>query len=177
VLLAKVAGFHPGIIYGFVASTIVLTPLALSRGQEARIILVPAFAMLGISVVAWLALIPLDSVAGSEPGFLMATLQSVLGILFLGGLEGVLFALLPIRFMDGAKVMAWSRLGWAAAFGTVVFLWWQLLLNRDAAYVEALTQSNVQAAMGTLLFFALTTGTVWVFFRVRDQWRAEEVEA
>jgi hypothetical protein len=52
--------------------------------------------------------------------------------------------MIPLRFMDGSTVMRWSRAAWAFTFGTVTFLWWQLLLNQDAAYVEAMEQTNVQ---------------------------------
>jgi hypothetical protein len=176
VLATRVIGFHPGIIYGFMASTVILTPVALARRDEARLVLLPAAVLLLVSLVAWLLLIPVDA-AGDNPGFGPTLLKAVLTIVFIGGLEGLLFNLLPIRYMDGAKVMAWSRPVWAIAFGLVTFLWWQLLLNRDRAYVDALTQTSVGPVIAALIFFVLTTGAVWTFFRIRDQRRLQEGEA
>ncbi len=70
--------------------------------------------------------------------------------------------------MDGATVMGWSRLGWALVFGTVTFLWWQLLLNQDAVVrCSAFEQTNVQVVLGTLGVFMLTTGGLWSYFRFR----------
>ena len=69
--------------------------------------------------------------------------------------------------MDGSTVMRWSRVAWVLVFGTVTFLWWQLLLNQDAAYVGALEQTNVRVVLITLGVFMLTTGLLWSYFRFR----------
>jgi hypothetical protein len=75
--------------------------------------------------------------------------------------------MIPLRFMDGSTVMRWSRPAWALTFGTVTFLWWQLLLNQDAAYVKAMEQTNVQVVLATVIVFMLTTGGLWSYFRFR----------
>jgi hypothetical protein len=54
-----------------------------------------------------------------------------------------------------------------------MFLWWQLLLNRDAAYVDAFRQTSVAAVIGVLVVFMLTTGVTWTFFRLREHPEAE----
>ena len=75
--------------------------------------------------------------------------------------------MLPLRFMDGATVMALEPDRVGARFGTVTFLWWQLLLNQDHAYVAALEQTNVQVVLATLVVFMLTTGGLWSYFRFK----------
>ena len=83
-----------------------------------------------------------------------------------------------LLFMDGAAVMGWSRLAWVLTFGTVTFLWWQLLLNQDHAYASAFEQTNVQVVLLTLAFFLVTTGGLWSYFRFRSERSdAEEAEA
>ena len=167
--------FHPGIVYGFVATTVVLAPLELTKREEARIVLAPAAAVLAASLIAWALLGLLRAATGDTDAFLPALAQTILGIVFIGGLESLLFGLLPIRFVDGAKVMGWSRRVWAAAYVVVVFLWWQLLFNRDEAYVDAFRQTGVVAVFAMLGFFMATTGAVWGYFRWRDG-RTETVE-
>ncbi|MEI7743213.1 MAG: FGLLP motif-containing membrane protein [Chloroflexota bacterium] len=175
VLASRIGGFHPGMIYGFVASTVILTPVALEHRDEARVILLPALGLLLLSVVSFLLIDPLAQAAAAGDSLVLSILRAVVGITFIAGLEGLLFNLLPIRFMDGAKVMAWSRLGWGAIYSLVVFAWWQLLLNRDAAYVDAFRQTNVQAVAAFLVFFMVTTGLTWGFFRYRAR-REEAAE-
>jgi hypothetical protein len=54
-------------------------------------------------------------------------------------------------------------------FGTITFLWWQLLLNQDASYTAAFEQTNVQVVMFTLGVFMVTTGLLWAYFRFRPK--------
>jgi uncharacterized membrane protein len=63
--------------------------------------------------------------------------------------------------------MAWSRVAWGLVFGTVTFLWWQLLLNQESSFISAFEQSNVQMVLGVLLVFMLTTGGLWSYFRFK----------
>ncbi len=66
--------------------------------------------------------------------------------------------------------MRWTTasIAWALVFGTVTFLWWQLLLNQDHSYLSALQQTNVQAVLAVLATFMLTTGGLWTYFRFRS---------
>jgi hypothetical protein len=96
-------------------------------------------------------------------------------MIVIGGLETLFVSMIPLRFMDGAAVMSWSRVAWALTFGTVTFLWWQLLLNQNHAYVSALEQTNVQVVLATVVVFVLTTGGLWSYFRFRPA--RVEVEA
>lgn len=92
---------------------------------------------------------------------------AVLGMREIGGLEGLFITMIPLRFMDGAMVMGWSRLAWALTFGTITFLWWQLLLNQNGAYIAAFQQTNVQVVLAVLGIFMLTTGGLWSYFRFK----------
>ena len=86
-------------------------------------------------------------VAAADGSWAPALAETILAMIFIGGLEGLFITMLPLRFLDGATVMAWSRIAWALVFGTVTFLWWQLLLNQEASYVAALEQTNVQVVL------------------------------
>jgi hypothetical protein len=172
VIASRWLDFHPGLLYGFVATTVILRPVDLTPRHQARMVLGPAFAVLAASLIAWALLDPLRAATADTDAFLPALAQAVLGIVFIGGLESLLFGLLPIRFMDGSKVMRWSRPVWALIYLLVVFLWVQLLLNRDEAYVDAFRQTGIVAVFVMLGFFMATTGVVWTYFWRRD--RAEE---
>ena len=168
VLISRLGSFSPGIVYGFVASSVILAPIALARRDEAMLVVLPALALMAVSLAAFVLLGPASSsvTSGSWQG---SFVQTILAIVFVAGLEGLVFTMLPLRFMDGAVVMRWSRVGWAFLFGTGVFLWWQLLLNRDRAYLDTFRQSNVQLVLVALVFFMATTGVVWGYFRFRPE--------
>jgi hypothetical protein len=168
VTFSRFLQFHPGIVYGFVASLMVLAPLELSRRDDARLRLLPSAAVLVVGLAAFVALDPLRTAIGSTNSFLPSLAESMLVILYVGGLEGVAVNLLPVTYMDGGAVMRWNRLGWALSYSVVLFLWWQLLFNRDKPYADAFKQTGVLAVAVMLAFFMATTGVVWTYFRVRD---------
>jgi hypothetical protein len=120
-----------------------------------------------VSVLAWLLLGPVREIA-SDGAPLPALSETILGMIVIGGLEGLFIMMLPLTFMDGATVMRWSRVAWVLVFGTVTFLWWQLLLNQEDAYAAALEQTNVRVVFFTLGVFMVTTGLVWGYFRFRS---------
>jgi len=168
VIVSRLVDFSPGLLYGFIASAVIVAPIALAKRDDATLVLVPAFGVLVISLLAWLLLGPVR-VAAADGSALPAFAETVLAMIVIGGLEGLFVTMIPLTFMDGATVMSWSRVAWVAVFGTVTFLWWQLLLNQDAAYAAAFEQTNVRVVILTLGVFMLTTGLLWSYFRFRPQ--------
>ena len=166
VALSRTVSFQPGLVYGFIASAVVIAPVALAKRDDAVLVLVPAIGLLIVSVLAWLLLGPVKA-AAADGSFAPALAQTILAMIVIGGLEGLFITMLPLRFMDGAMVMNWSRVAWVLMFGTITFLWWQLLLNQNSSYVAAFQQKNVQAVLAVLVVFMLTTGGLWTYFRFR----------
>jgi len=85
--------------------------------------------------------------------------------IFIAGLEGLLFTLVPLTFMDGATVMAWSRAVWGVTFGLAAWLFFHVLINPSSAYLGALTDKKVLLMLGTLAAYASLTLGTWLFFR------------
>jgi hypothetical protein len=164
VVVSRLVDFSPGLVYGFIASAVIVAPAALAKRDDAALVLIPAFGVLVVSVLAFLLLGPVREAArGGEP--LPALAESILAMIMVGGLEGLFITMIPLTFMDGAIVKDWSRIGWAITFGIVTFLWWQLLLNRTSSYLSAFQQTNVQVVLFTVVVFMLTTGGLWSYFR------------
>jgi hypothetical protein len=166
VVISRLVTFQPGLVYGFIASAVIVAPVALDRRDDATLVLVPTVGLLVVSILAWLLLGPVR-IAAADGAWVPGLAETILAMIVIGGLETLFVSMIPLRFMDGATVMGWSRLAWALTFGAVTFLWWQLLLNQDHAYVQAMEQTNVQVVLGTLAVFMLTTGGLWSYFRFR----------
>jgi hypothetical protein len=166
VVISRTISFQPGLVYGFIASAVIVAPVALAKRDDAALVLVPAIGLLIVSVLAWLLLAPVKSLA-ADGSWAPALAQTILTMIVIGGLEGLFITMIPLRFMDGAMVMNWSRVAWALTFGTITFLWWQLLLNQNGSYVAAFEQTNVQVVLAVLGIFMLTTGGLWSYFRFK----------
>ncbi len=166
VVVSRLFSFQPGLLYGFIASAVIVAPVALARRDDATLVLVPAFGLLVVSVLAWMLLGPVR-IAAADGSWAPALAETILTMIFIGGLEGLFITMLPLRFLDGATVMAWSKVAWALVFGMITFLWWQLLLNQETAYIAALEQTNVQVVLIVLAVFMVTTGGLWSYFRFK----------
>src|SRR5204863_1879635 len=116
---------------------------------------------------AWLAMSPLHQAAQSNPSALNVLLDSVAAATFVGGLEGVFYSMIPISFMDGAVVWRWSRTAWVLLFGLTTFLFWQLVINRYAAYLDAFRQPTIIAIRLILAVYGTLTLVTWLYFRYR----------
>lgn len=169
VLLTRCMDFHPGYLYGFVTGLSLLGIEAETPRRRALLVLAGVGALLAASLVAWGLAVPVGRLA--EGGLAGASvLYGVLVAIFVAGLEGLLFTLVPLTFMDGSNVMAWSRAVWGLTFGLVAWLFFHVLINPGSAYVEALSSKNVLLMVGTLAAYgSLTLGT-WLSFR----WYAQQ---
>ena len=176
VIVSRLVTFQPGLVYGFIASAVIVTPIALKSRDDATLVLVPAVGLIVVSLVAWLLLGPVRVVA-ADGGWAPSLAETILAMIVIGGLETLFVSMIPLSFMDGATVMGWSKVAWALTFGTVTFLWWQLLLNQNHSYVEAMEQTNVQVVLFTVVVFMITTGGLWSYFRFRPERAEVEAEA
>jgi hypothetical protein len=179
VLLSRVIGLAPGIVFGFVATSLIVAPTALGKRDEALLVLGPAVALLVASLTAFVLLGPASRAAtlegvGTEGALAPTLFDSILAVIFVAGIEGLVFMLLPIKFLHGSAVMRWSKPAWALLFGTAAFLWWELLLNRDEAYLDSFKQVSVRVVVLAAVIFGGVTAVIYLYFRYKA--RGEEVE-
>jgi hypothetical protein len=167
VLVSRLVDFQPGFIFGFVASYTLLAPAALDRKQDGQAALFPAIALLAISLIAWGLLVPLREVTQESDAWWVGLPEGTAVAVFVAGLQGLFFSLIPLSFMHGARIAQWNRLLWLLMFGVSGFLFWHVLLNQEGAYLEAVEQRRVIAALALLSFYSLVTLAAWVYFRGR----------
>ena len=167
VLASRLVGLQPGFVYGFIASSVILAPIALSKRASATLVIIPSVALLIASLVAWAVLGPLTSAAQTDASPWNVLAANVAAATFVGGLEGVFYAMIPISFMDGAVVWRWSKVAWLALFGVTTFLFWQLVINQYAAYLKAFQQPTIVAIVLILAVYGTLTGVAWAYFRFR----------
>jgi hypothetical protein len=164
VLLSRVANFQPGYLYGLVAF------YAFTRGmsprQEGIAVAATCLLILVLAVSAWVALPLADAALAGQPlAQLFAT--TVLAAIFVGGLEGVLFELFPMRFLRGSRLWAWSRVAWAILFVAAAFAFVHVLLAPTAGYLFETSAGAVVVVVGFLIGFAALSIAFWAYFRFR----------
>ena len=92
----------------------------------------------------------------------LVELEPLLLTIFLIGLQGVFFSLLPLATTDGGDIWRGRRGVWV-----VFFCFDHLLLNPNAAGVQALQQNGVRTLLILIWVFGLGTLALWLLFPVR----------
>jgi hypothetical protein len=166
VLLSRGTGFQPGYMYGLLIGLTFAREL--SVGDEGRATAIATGWMLAVSVAAWVGLIPVrDAVATDPDAFVPAIAQAALGTVVVAGLEGVVFGLLPVRFMPGAALYASSRRAWAILFGIGVFGLLHVLVNPTSGYLADASRTPLLTIVALFVAFGLASVGLWAYFRFR----------
>jgi hypothetical protein len=165
VAVSRVLHFTPGFLYGVLARMGFRTEL--QDDTEGRVTALSALTMMFVSVLAWVAWIPVSEAARvDEPSVLLVMATTVLSTVFICGLESSVFAMLPLKFMIGNSVVVWSRIVWAAVFGLGVFCYVHILLRPSTGYVSGGAPSMRAVGVSTVVMVATAVG-LWAYFRFR----------
>ncbi|MEV6871422.1 FGLLP motif-containing membrane protein [Amycolatopsis sp. NPDC051128] len=169
-IVSRVLDFQPGYVYGLVAG---YAPVARNLGAnaddlrryEGHAVLAGVIATLGASVLAWSAWTTITVTPTSSFG--TQVLDSTLGAIALMGVETVLFGLMPVKLLDGLKLLAWRRRAWAAVYipTTVAYL---VLLMHDQ---KPATPAALIRAMTLFIAFGLGSMAFWSYVVFRQRHR------
>jgi hypothetical protein len=169
VFLSRLVGFQAPIMYGFVASAIVLGSHTMNDRQSALAVAVPAVGLLAIAIGAWLLLPALRDLTDANDDWWSYLPGEVAAILFAGGVEGLLFTMLPLQFTDGSKIWRSLRIVWFPLFAIPAFLFAWAILNPAAKDLDAVTSDRVIFALSLVAAYAAVAVAVWAFFLMRHR--------
>ncbi|MEO6349692.1 MAG: FGLLP motif-containing membrane protein [Candidatus Limnocylindrales bacterium] len=164
VVISRIADFQPGYLYGLVAGYVFAKEL--SMRDEGRANAVTAVWMLLISLGAWLALPTMEVGLAGQP-LLQTLVAAALATIFVGGLEGLLFELVPLRFLRGESVFAWHRGMWAILFLAAAFTFAHILLTPTSGYLGDTRSSPLVAAVILFVAFGIVSVAFWAYFKYR----------
>jgi protein-S-isoprenylcysteine O-methyltransferase Ste14 len=134
---------------------------------------------LALSIGAFFLRLPVAH-AAAKPGASAwwIGVEAGLVLVFLWGIEGMAVAMLPMRFLDGRKIIDWNRYVWALLMFLGVFSVVHLLLSPSSGYVG---HTNRQVAIGVMVLFVIfgaLTVALWAYFRFRPEgWNRNPAKA
>jgi hypothetical protein len=132
VVFSRLIHFEPGYLYGFVCG--VLFTRQLPTNEKGHLAALGVCATLVLSALAWIAWIPVNAAALRPDPFVgVVLLDDLLAALFVSGLVGSFFGMMPVRGLPGWTVKQWSNWAWAAAFGVTILGLFQILLRPGIA--------------------------------------------
>jgi len=100
VVISRAVGFQPGYLYGLIVGVAYGRHLAVH--EEGHVAALCAIASLSVAVLAWVAWVPVHSLAtAASPSPILLLASDVLASVIVGGLVGNLVGLLPLHFLQG----------------------------------------------------------------------------
>jgi hypothetical protein len=168
IAMTRIVGYTPGIIYGFIAAHTLMGGATIKDDQEGKQIFFPAIVLLTVCAGAWLLADPARELAQDNDSFWAAIPEGVAIGIFVGGLESMFFQMIPIKWMDGQKLMSWNKLAWFSITGVSAFLFWHVLLNTERESFSTLSETTPAIA---ILFMGLCFGLTLAFYlfcRIRN---------
>jgi hypothetical protein len=167
VLVSRVTNFEPGYLYGIIIG--IAFAQDLPRREEGQAVAASATAALAISVGAWLLwnVIEGTTAGRSSPGFGVSFLEDFLTSVFVTGLVGVVFGLVPLRFLPGAKLVGWHWAPWALAFCGSLFVLLEVLVRPQTSHWYR--SPPFWTTLGLFVSFGVASLLFWAYFRARPE--------
>ncbi|MCU1455677.1 MAG: hypothetical protein JWN46_3823, partial [Acidimicrobiales bacterium] len=164
VAFSRVAHFNPGYVFGVFTALNFSGPV--DERDDGRAVARASMWAFGLAVAAWFAWEPVSRAAlRPHPSFGVLVLDAALATMWVAGVQGLVFGLLPLRFLAGEKVVAWSRRGWAAIYLVGTFAFVHTMLNPGAAARGS--RRSILPALLLFVAFGVASVAFWAFFRFR----------
>jgi hypothetical protein len=164
VLLTRLTAFQPGYLYGLLIGFTFAGELSVR--DEGRATAIASVWVMVLTVLAWFGL---AIVRGSaEPDSALSTIAATaLTTVVVAGFEGLVFGMLPLRFLPGAAIFAWSRRTWTALFVLSAFGFLHVLVNPQSGYLADTTRTPMLTIAVLFAIFGLVSVALWSYFRFR----------
>jgi hypothetical protein len=172
VVVSRSVGLQPGLILGTLAGFTIAAKLR--KEQIGRAAALSAATLAVIAVIAWVARSPLVAAAGPDGAFLPSALDVMLTAIVVTAAQTLAFGMLPLSFLDGAALFAWSKIVWGvfAVLGAFAFV--HVLLH-PASGAGSFTGRVTYLAILLAIYFVVAI-SFWAIFRFRAN-RATPVSA
>lgn len=165
VVVTRITDFQPGYLYGVVVAytfTRALNPIQAGKASA-----LAAVSSLALAFSAFLALGAVRAPFDGSPPLWALPVVAALVVMVIGGIEDVLFGLLPMRYMPGREIMAWSKPVWVVLFGASAFAFLHVLVNPSSGYLADTTLQPLGKVIALFVGFGLVSVLFWAFFRYR----------
>ncbi|HEY2764248.1 MAG TPA: FGLLP motif-containing membrane protein [Pseudonocardiaceae bacterium] len=167
VVVSRSVGLEPGLILGTLAG--LATTVELRAEQEGRAAAVAATTLLVVGALAWVLRSPLVAAAGPEGAFLPSALGVALTAIVVAAAETLAFGLLPLSFLEGAALFAWSKIIWGAFAILGAFAFVHVLLHPASGAGSFTGRVTDLVILLTVYFVAAISFWAWFRFRVIDE--------
>ena len=166
VLVTRLSGVQPGYIYGIIGAFTFAA--VLTSEDRGRMAFAGMAALLAVGLAAWFIRIPFQPVTGAVGGDFGSLVNELLTNLFLAAVQGTAISLIPLQYLDGGKLSAWSRRRWAILWAASLLLFAHVILYPVSSYVPHPSSTGLWTAALMVTAYSLVALGFWWFFRRRE---------
>ena len=165
VLVTRLTDAEPGYIYGIIGGFAFAT--ALTVADRGRMAFRGGLTVLAVGFVAWFLRVPFEPAVGQPQDAGLQLVNKVLEGLFVGSIQGLVFGLVPLRFLSGAALRTWSTGRWLGLWGLSLALFISVVLYPVSSYEPHPTDAGLITMVITVVVYGLIAVIFWDFFRRR----------
>jgi hypothetical protein len=175
VLFSRLAHFEPGYMFGvFAGLSFRVEP---TMKEDGRSLAVTALLVLAVGVGAWFLWIPVsDQVAHGNGPFGILVLDALLATTWVVSVQSLLFSLIPLKFLDGEKVVNWNKLGWFGVYLLGMFVFVQAIMHPQSDRYGGDPHADLRSMLLLFSCFMVAACLFWCYFRLRPLWSKDESE-
>jgi hypothetical protein len=167
-LVSRLTHFAPGYLYGVLGGAVFAG--AMARKTEGRAETMTMLVGLLVALGAWVAFEPVAHAANAaHPSLGILVADSFLGSVFIGGVEGMLFSMVPLRFLPGHRVKQWGWLPWAVVTALTLYVFVHVLLTPSSGYLGRSSSATTDVTLLLFGAFGVLSVLFWAWFRFRPQ--------
>lgn len=157
VILSRLVGFEPGMVFGLVMG--LAFGVTLARAQDVRVTLLGIGWAIAVGLLGWVGFSLLAGVEGWLPVLVAETFSGIA----VGSLAALPVALLPLRGLDGETLFSWNRWIWAGVYGLGLLMFFIVLMPMPFSWGEV--GAPLVTWLSLYLAYAALAFGVWAWFR------------
>ena len=142
--------------------------MSIDASRRGRVTLIAVSAALALTLVCWIGVGWLRAVNEDGGNAPLALIEAICVTVFVGGIEGLFFNMIPLSVMDGGKLFQWNKAIWAAFAATATFLFWHVLLNQQRSNFDAIRPASSVTVLVVFLMYSGASVGLWWWFKRRD---------
>jgi hypothetical protein len=161
VLVSRLIGFEPGMVFGLILGLSFGSQLAVER--KARIAVTGIGYTFAIGMFGWIGYSLSSELIGSSPGLIGAFGIELLSGLTIGSVAALPIVLLPLAVFDGGTLFKWNKVLWAVLYAVSLAWFFAVLLPLPISWVGV----GLPLVVWITLYCCYALGAIllWVAFR------------
>jgi hypothetical protein len=167
VLVTRLTGVQPGYVYGIIGGF--TFKAALTKDDSGRMAWRGMTILLGAGFAAWILRIPFQPATGIIGGEFGSIANQLLAGIFVGSVESAAIGLIPMRFLSGATLFAWSRRRWALLWGLGLVLFAHVILYPVSSLEPHPGSTGLWTVLVSVAIYGGGALGFWAFWRNRAE--------